>query len=205
MKNCGFSLQLIKFIPVSGFTGDNLVKLSSNCSWYRGPTLIETLDSFTDIARDISEPFALSIQDAFKGGIGPSGAGDVTVCGRISTGSVQIGDSVLALPIKEVGNVKAISIGDSLSDWAVSGDRVSITISGLDVSQFHLGSVICDPNNPIPISDSFLAQIQTFDISVPITIGVPIVFHHLGTAESGSIVEYISVYVGLRVPRLIPA
>lgn len=133
------------------------------------------------------------MQDVRKGGIGPSGAGDVSISGRISCGSVQIGEIVLAQPINEIGTIKSISIADKQSSWAAAGDQVSISLVGLDVVQLHLGSIICNPEHPVPISDSFEASIQTFDLTIPVTIGAPIIFHHLGTAESGFITRFLSL------------
>jgi elongation factor 1 alpha-like protein len=152
-----------------------------------------TLDAFEYPSRNIEDPFSLSVQDYYKGGVGPSGTGSVTLCGRIASGSIQVGDQVLSMPINQSGVVKAIQVGDDESTWAVAGDRVSISINGLDVIQVHLGTVLCDPAHPVPVTNQFRAEISTFDLSIPITIGVPVVMHHLGTCESGRIILLESV------------
>jgi elongation factor 1 alpha-like protein len=51
----GFSLNRIRFIPLSGLTGEN-VKTRSNqllMEWYSGPTLLEAMDSFVPAQRNI--------------------------------------------------------------------------------------------------------------------------------------------------------
>ncbi|KAJ3270918.1 HBS1-like protein [Terramyces sp. JEL0728] len=183
LTTVGFTNQ-VRYIPVSGYTGENLQTPINN--WYTGQTLVQALDQLKMPERQIKEPFCLSVQDFFKGGIGASG-GNVTVCGRIESGTIQVGEQVLALPINEYGTIKHIMVGEEDANWAVAGDRVSISLTNLEVIQFHLGSVICDPVTPVPIVESFRARILTFDLDIPITIGVPIVMHHLGTAESGFI------------------
>ena len=37
LKTVGFKVEKIRFIPVSGWLGDNLVKKSTNMPWYKGP------------------------------------------------------------------------------------------------------------------------------------------------------------------------
>lgn len=37
--NIGFKPEHLKFIPISGFNGENLTDHSPNMIWYKGPTL----------------------------------------------------------------------------------------------------------------------------------------------------------------------
>jgi elongation factor 1 alpha-like protein len=51
----GFSLKTIRFIPVSGLTGENVTTRSNTSlmEWYNGPTLLEAMDSFLPAQRNI--------------------------------------------------------------------------------------------------------------------------------------------------------
>ena len=46
LKMVGYNTSKVNFVPVSGWKGDNLAKKSENMGWYKGPTLLEALDSF---------------------------------------------------------------------------------------------------------------------------------------------------------------
>src|SRR6266571_4146251 len=48
LKIVGYDIKKVQIIPVSGWTGENLIKKSTNMPWYKGPTLFETLDNFTE-------------------------------------------------------------------------------------------------------------------------------------------------------------
>jgi translation elongation factor EF-1alpha len=97
-------------------------------------------------------------------------------------------------------------VGEDDCTYAVAGDRVSISFAGLEVIQISNGSVLCDPHDPVPVTDTFRAQINTFELDIPITIGVPVVLHHLGTAEPAiiKILESVETDNGIkRNPRAI--
>ncbi|KAJ8331570.1 hypothetical protein O5D80_000481 [Batrachochytrium dendrobatidis] len=191
----GFKKQRIVFIPCSGFSGENLKErqVDGLCRWYSGPTLIEALDALEAPPRSIERPFRISVQDLFKGAMAAGTSGDVTVSGRIESGSVQLGDTMMAMPIFETGQVRAIEIGGEGVSWAVAGDQVSMSLGGLDIQQLSTGSILCDPSAPVSITSHFRAQIVTFDINIPLTIGIPIVVHHLGRSEAGYIERLVSL------------
>jgi elongation factor 1-alpha len=44
LKKVGYNPDKIRCIPISGWTGDNITKPSPNMPWYKGHTLLESLD-----------------------------------------------------------------------------------------------------------------------------------------------------------------
>ena len=74
------------FVPVSGWVGDNIIELSENTPWYKGPTLLEALDKLPLPKRMTDKPLRLPLQDVYKIG----GVGTVPV-GRVETGILKAG------------------------------------------------------------------------------------------------------------------
>ena len=44
LKKIGYKTEVINFIPISGFNGDNMIDKSPNTPWCSGPTLLQALD-----------------------------------------------------------------------------------------------------------------------------------------------------------------
>jgi len=42
-KKVAYNPDKTRFVPISGFDGDNLIERSTNIDWYNGPTLLEAL------------------------------------------------------------------------------------------------------------------------------------------------------------------
>jgi len=103
LKNVGFPVAKINIIPVSGWTGENLVKRGTNMPWYKGPTLMDALDQFVEPAKPIDKPLRLPVQDVYT----ITGVGTVPV-GRIETGKIKVGDSVMIMPEGLTAEVKSI-------------------------------------------------------------------------------------------------
>lgn len=129
LKQAGYKDSDVHYIPVSGLTGENLVKEATDSrlkQWYNGPTLCDIVDGFKAPERAIEKPFRLSISDIFKG---TSGSG-VSISGRIASGHVCNNDKVVVCPTKEQATVKSILIDDLPVLTAFAGDQVSIVLSG---------------------------------------------------------------------------
>lgn len=81
-----------KFIPVSGFKGDNITARSENLSWYTGDTLLEALDTISGVEENSSAPLRLPIQDVYKFDERR------IVVGRIESGTLHVGDRIKIFP-----------------------------------------------------------------------------------------------------------
>ena len=51
LKMVGYKIEKVNFVPVSGWTGDNLIKKSDKMPWYTGPTLMEAFDLLEDSSK----------------------------------------------------------------------------------------------------------------------------------------------------------
>jgi len=176
----GFSKDNISFIPCSGLVGENLVKRENKdlCAWYKDNTLIQQIDTLdvAELNKDIiKKPFRMAISDFYSGGF--SGA-NVTVNGRIESGSIQIGENVLLTPSNEYAQVKSIMVNFNPVKYAITGDNVTIGINGPDILQLGTKSFLSSYQDPVPYSRQFELKIILFDIDVPITIGFPAIIHH---------------------------
>ncbi|XP_060081128.1 HBS1-like protein isoform X1 [Ylistrum balloti] len=190
LKTAGYRDSDISFIPCSGLSGENLAKSVSEpelSSWYRGSTLVEQIDKFKTVTRQLDKPLRLTVGDVFKG----MGAG-FSVTGRVGAGSVQTGDKVQIMPYGETATVKGIMLGELSAMCAFAGDHVTLTLTGIDMTNVSLGSVVCDPANPIHCATRIRARVVLFNLGIPVTKGFMVVFHYQSITEPAVIKRLVS-------------
>ena len=177
LKTLGYDVSKIRFVPVSAWTGDNVLKKSDKMPWYDGPTLIEALDEFVPPPKPIDKPLRLPIQDVYS----ITGVGTVPV-GRIETGRMRVGDRVVFMPPGLVGDVKSIEMHHQPMEEAVAGDNIGFNVKGVSKKDIRRGDVVGHLDNPPTVAEEFIAQI--FVIYHPTAIGVgytPVM--HVHTAQ----------------------
>lgn len=133
LVHVGFKKSNLAFVPVSGLTGENLIKKSEldTLTWYKGGSLMEQIDKFAPPLRLLDKPLRMRVTDFFKGGIGSSGG--VSVAGNIESGSMQVGEQVMIVPGNELGYVKTMQVNEEPANWAAAGDSVLMTLVNLDI------------------------------------------------------------------------
>ncbi|KAF0409678.1 P-loop containing nucleoside triphosphate hydrolase protein [Gigaspora margarita] len=192
LSQAGFKKDKIAYIPCSGLTGENIIHRSPDIlNWYSGETLIQQIDKFEPPTRLLENPFRLSVADFFKGGIG--NVSGVTVTGRIESGTIQTGEEIAVIPGGELGVVKALTINEESSKWAAAGDSVMLTLTELDILQLKIGTILCPPSQPVPITSHFLARIVVFDVKIPITRGFPVILHRQSLNEPANIIKLVDI------------
>jgi elongation factor 1-alpha len=155
LKRIGYNPETIPFVPVSGWLGDNMIEKSSNLPWYTGPTLFEALDAVTPPKRPSDKPLRIPLQDVYKIG----GIGTVPV-GRVETGIITPGLSVVFAPVGLVTEVKSIEMHHEQMDKAEPGDNIGFNVKSVAVKDLRRGYVCGDSNNDPPVgADDFTANV----------------------------------------------
>ena len=61
LKEVGYKVKKVQFIPISGWKGDNMIEKSSNMKWFKGKTLYEALDKLKPPKRPLEKPLRLPL------------------------------------------------------------------------------------------------------------------------------------------------
>jgi bifunctional enzyme CysN/CysC len=142
----------VECIPLSALKGDNMLGPSEAMPWYRGPSLLQHLETVDvgEAGDDIG--FRLPVQwvcrpdQDFRG-----------FAGNIAAGSVAPGDAVVVLPSGRRSTVARIVTADGDLGRAGRGQPVTITLADeVDVSR---GDVIAAAERPPQVSDQFAAHL----------------------------------------------
>jgi elongation factor 1-alpha len=176
LKMVGYKVEKIPFVPTSGWTGDNLVKPSEKMSWYKGPTLIEALDTFEVPPKPTNKPLRVPIQDVYS----ITGVGTVPV-GRVETGIVKENDAVIFMPANKQGEVKSLEMHHERIPKAEPGDNIGLNIRGVAKTDIHRGDVMGHVTNPPTIAKEFIGQIIVIYHPTAVAAGyTPVLHYHTG-------------------------
>jgi bifunctional enzyme CysN/CysC len=139
-------------IPVSAVAGDNVVAPSPRTGWYRGPSLLEHLETVELAALPDLEPFRMPVQWVNR----PS-ADFRGFSGLIARGAVRVGDLLRVLPSGRSSRVAGLMSGGGTAALAVAGESVTISLADeIDVSR---GDVLAAADAPPAVANRFEATI----------------------------------------------
>ncbi|MGV3731259.1 MAG: sulfate adenylyltransferase subunit CysN [Sphingopyxis sp.] len=140
-------------IPISGFKGDNITALSDNTPWFKGPTLVEHLETVEIAsAADEAKPFRMPVQWVNRPNLDFRG-----FSGQLASGTVKPGDAVRILPSGKTTTVDRIVTLDGDLEEAVAGQSVTLTLA--DEVDCSRGDVIAAADNPPEAADRFEATL----------------------------------------------
>ncbi len=172
LRAVGYNPDKILFIPASAYYGDNVVKKSDKMPWYDGPTVLEALDGFEEPPKPIDKPLRIPIQDVYS----ITGVGTVPV-GRVETGVLKVGDTVVFKPSDVQGEVRSIEMHHEAIQEAKPGDNIGFNVRGVGKNDIRRGDVAGHPDNPPTVVKEFTAQIIVLNHPNVITKGYTPVFH----------------------------
>ncbi|NWJ89964.1 translation elongation factor EF-1 subunit alpha [Marine Group I thaumarchaeote] len=172
VKSVGYKIENVPAIPISGWTGDNLVKKSENMPWYNGKTLLESFDDFKVPEKPTGKPLRLPIQDVYS----ITGVGTVPV-GRVETGTMKPNDKIIVMPSGAVGEIKSIETHHQEMPSATAGDNIGFNLRGIEKKDIKRGDVLGTPDNPPCVAKEFKAQIIVINHPTAIAPGYTPVMH----------------------------
>ena len=172
VKSVGYKIENVPAIPISGWTGDNLVKKSENMPWYKGKTLLESFDDFKVPEKPTGKPLRLPIQDVYS----ITGVGTVPV-GRVETGTMKPNDKIIVMPSGAVGEIKSIETHHQEMPSATAGDNIGFNLRGIEKKDIKRGDVLGTPDDPPSVAKEFKAQIIVINHPTAIAPGYTPVMH----------------------------
>ncbi len=126
-----FTIEDLQCIPLSALEGDNVVDLSSNTPWYQGPSLLNFLETVPVDSDTNMDDFRFPIQYVLRPNLDFRG-----FSGKISSGVINVGDMVTALPSGKSSRVKEIVTYDGKLTQAFAPQSITLTLEDeIDLSR----------------------------------------------------------------------
>jgi sulfate adenylyltransferase subunit 1 len=149
-------LRDIRPIPLSALAGDNVVDAGDKMPWYKGPTLIELLESLSVYEESHDEPFRFPVQLVARHN-GHEANDFRGYMGRIEAGRVRKGDKLVVQPSGLTATVKDIVTLDGSLDTAVVGQSVTLLLEEhRDISR---GDMLAAADTPATLLKTVQAEV----------------------------------------------
>ncbi|MEZ0000383.1 sulfate adenylyltransferase subunit CysN [Sinorhizobium fredii] len=155
-KKLGF--VSIQSIPISARFGDNVISASQNTPWYKGPALLEYLETVQLDPPAAERPFRLPVQLVMRPHADFRG-----YAGQIASGRISVGDPVVVAKSGQHSSVEAIVTFDGNLPTAAEGEAVTLVLADeVDASR---GNMLVAPAARPFVADQFQAHVIWFDAS----------------------------------------
>lgn len=154
--SAGLGFEGIEAIPMSARFGDNVTSRSDAMAWYRGPTLLEHLES-VPIGEALAErPFRFPVQYVNRPNLDFRG-----FAGTVASGSIGRGDEVVVAKSGRPSRVKRIVAHGGDLQKAVEGQAVTLVLE--DEIEVSRGNMLVAPDSRPHVADQFAANLVWFD------------------------------------------
>jgi bifunctional enzyme CysN/CysC len=140
----GLKITAQSFIPVSAKEGGNITGKSDIMAWYKGPTVLEALDSFKMALSAAATTLRMPVQDVYKFDERR------IVAGTVESGMVRAGDDVIFLPSGKTSHIQSIeSFASPVLSEVGPGRATGVTLS----RQIYVkvGEIMCRANGDGPL------------------------------------------------------
>ncbi len=139
-------------VPVSALEGDNVVRRSKRMPWFEGPALLEFLESVPVGDGAISSPLRFPVQYVVRPDASFRG-----FAGRVASGELRPGMSVVALPSGVKTKVQSIVTFEDELEKAGPGNSITVTLEDeIDLSR---GDMLAGEEQPPSTGTEFQATL----------------------------------------------
>ena len=112
------------FIPVSALAGDNVVRPGSRMRWFKGPTLLDYLETVEVETRTHRSAFRFPVQRVVRPNQEFRG-----YAGTVASGRIRVGSPVTVMPSGRPTTIESITTFDGKLEEAFAGQAVTLTLS----------------------------------------------------------------------------
>jgi len=125
------------FVPISARNGYNVARRApAEMPWYQGPAITDMLDSFETPPPLDALPLRFPVQDVYRFD------DRRIIAGRIETGMLKVGDTIIFSPNNKISTVASIEVWNApKKEAAVAGESIGITLTEqIFVERGHVAS-----------------------------------------------------------------
>ncbi|WP_407352394.1 adenylyl-sulfate kinase [Luteimonas sp. R10] len=148
-------IEDVTCIPLAAATGANVVARSPDLPWYRGPSVLEHLESVEVRDAAGAAPARLPVQSVLRDD------GDRWLAGTLASGTLRVGDHVRIEPAGIDTRVAALRVAAREQEAAHAGQAVALRLA--DQVDAGRGHVVSEASSPPACSDQFAADVLWFD------------------------------------------
>ncbi len=146
----------VEFIPLSALKGDNVVEISERMPWYHGKSMLEFLENVHVSSDRNYDDFRFPVQYVLRPDRDFRG-----FAGKVASGIIKPGDTVMALPSRKMSKVKSIPTYDGPLEKAFPPQSVTLELEDeIDISR---GEMLVKPDNLPRMERHFEAMLVWMD------------------------------------------
>lgn len=168
LRDTGFQLKDITFIPISGFTGMNIKESVPKeiCPWNTSQPLLEILDSMLPFERLNEKPLRIPVLDKIRE------EGKMMILGKIETGILKLGDEIVCHPNNIKMQVYQIMNNDLNLEIAKPGENLKIYVKMNFSEEEYIskGNMITHSKNQCTVTSDFVAKIYIRELTENVKI-----------------------------------
>ncbi len=141
------------FVPIAAFKGENMIHPAESMKWYEGPSILGVLDGFEKAPSVEKRPFRMPVQAVYK--FTEQHDERRIVAGRVESGAIAVGDSVVFLPSHKRSEIKTIEGFQAAARTAVSaGYSTGFTLK--EQIYINRGEIMCKAADILPLVSTLL-------------------------------------------------